>query len=273
MSPHHAKIQVLQMTHEALVLAAHGSHLSPTSGETARRHAAAIRCLGRFHQVIAAFWKEFPSLRDVRYLLDAERAFVVPLFMADGYFSRRVVPRELDLDGDVTERNGVRLHYTPPVGTDAEMRRVIRTRVAAAVAGKLPDDQLGVVVVGHGTVQNPRSKEAVLSHVEALEHEAGYGAVAAAYLEEPPHIGDVPDLLSTPAIVVVPLFVADGYHTLADLPAALGLQPDAAGGWPAPQLVGGRRIYYTSAVGNDPTMVDVILERVRQARVRDGATA
>jgi len=194
----------------ALILAAHGSHHNAQSGDPARQHAAALRRRGIFDQVIVAFWKEFPSLRDVPYLLSADIVYVVPLFMADGYFAGRVVPRELGLDGELTCRAGQTIHYTPPVGTDPRMVELIRGRVAEAVGPGLAEADLSVVLVGHGTVQNRQSKQAVLDHVAALRAAAGYAEVLAAFMEEPPEIDAIPGLVSGDRVVVVPLFVADG---------------------------------------------------------------
>jgi sirohydrochlorin cobaltochelatase len=249
----------------ALVLAAHGSHYNARSGEPARQHAAAIRRLGRFDQVFAAFWKEWPSLRDVRYVLDAAEVVVVPFFMAEGYFSRRVVPRELELDGPLTERDGARIHYTGAVGAEPTMHEVIRERVAAALGPDGPPrDETALVVVGHGTVQNRHSKETVLAHCERLRAD-GFAEVAAAYMEEPPLVPDIPRLVSAPNLAVVPLFVADGLHTDEDIPRDLRLER-RGGGWRSPSVVDGRRIWYTSAVGNAPAMVDVVLALAEAAR-------
>jgi len=248
----------------ALVLAAHGSHHNPQSGDPARQHAAALRRRGIFDQVVVAFWKESPSFRDVSYLLEADQVFVVPLFMADGYFAGRVVPRELNLDGEVTARDGQVWHYTPPVGTDPRMVDLIRARVAEAVGPDLAEPELSVVLVGHGTVQNRQSKQAVLDHVQALQAAAGYAEVLAAYMEEPPEIAEVHGLVSGNRVVVVPLFVADGLHTAEDIPRELGL-PQVDGQWQVTGEVDGKTYWYTSSVGTSPYMVELILDRVAAA--------
>ncbi len=251
---------------EALVLAAHGSHKNAGSGEPARELAAALAGVGRFDQVVAAFWKEFPSLREVRYLVDAEVVYVVPLFMADGYFAARVVPRELELDGPVTEREGVRIHYTPPVGTDPRMTEVIAARALEAVGDAVRPDELAVVVVGHGTVQNRQSRQTVEDHARRLAERGVFAETAACYLEEAPLVSQAAELVAAENLVVVPLFVADGLHTDEDIPRLLGLSRRPDGAWQVPGELGGRRLWYTSSVGTSPAMVEVILARVEQAR-------
>lgn len=248
----------------ALVLAAHGSHHNAQSSDPARQHAAALRRRGIFDQVIVAFWKEFPSFRDVPYLLEADQVYIVPLFMADGYFSGRVVPRELGLEGAVTHRAGQVLHYTAPVGTDPRMVDLIRARVAEAVGPELTESAVSVVLIGHGTVQNRQSKQAVLDHVAALRQAAGYAEVLAAYMEEPPTIPEIHGLVAGDRVVVVPLFVADGMHTAEDIPRELGL-PQIDGAWQVPGVVDGKTYWYTSSVGTSPYMTELILDRVAAA--------
>ncbi|MCC7492611.1 MAG: hypothetical protein IT204_09705 [Fimbriimonadaceae bacterium] len=245
------------------MLAAHGSHRSAASSAPARRQAALLARDGRFSQVVAAFWKEFPALRDVPFLVDAPEVYVVPLFMAEGYFTARVVPRELGLEGPLTSRGGQRWHYTAPVGTAPELSAVIAAR-ARETSGAVDPAQTALVLVGHGTVQNRQSKQAVLDHVARLQQAGEFAEVAAAYMEEAPLVADISSLVTAPRIVVVPLFVADGLHTAEDIPRDLGLQR-RADGWEQPGLVGGKQLWYTSSVGTSDALTAVIRARVTAA--------
>lgn len=248
------------MPTRALLLAAHGSLENPASGLAARRHVQALRERGLFHQVAAAFWKEFPSLREAAYEIACDEVYVVPLFMAEGYFTSRVVPRELGLEGPFTVRGGQGWHYTPAVGADPRMAGVIAGRARAALAaGGVGSDTAGLLVVGHGTVQNPRSKATVLAHAEQLRAGGGFGWVGTAWLEEPPRVVEAIAAADAGDVAVVPLFVADGLHTDHDIPRDLGLERLATGGWRLPGEVAGKRVWYTSAVGTDPAMAEVIL--------------
>ena len=253
------------MLDTALVLVAHGSHYNMASSEPARRHADRLRALGRWDQVVCACWKEFPSLRDVRWLVDAELTVVIPLFMAEGYFSQRVVPRELELDGPLTVRDGRRIQYTGVVGAHPRLADVTSRLAEHALgpAGPRPAET-ALVVVGHGTVQDRRSKETVLAVVERLRGH-GWAEVTAAFLEEPPLVADVPRLVHAEQIVAVPLFVANGYHTTEDIPRDLGLGRGPRG-WRNPSVVSGRRVWCTGAVGADPGLVDVIAELADDGR-------
>uniref|UniRef100_UPI0024300D63 CbiX/SirB N-terminal domain-containing protein n=1 Tax=Deinococcus wulumuqiensis TaxID=980427 RepID=UPI0024300D63 len=80
-----------------LVLLGHGSHLNADSAQAVRRHAQAVRERGLFGEVIEAYWKEEPSLRQVLRLARFRDVTVVPLFVSEGYFTNQVLPRELGL--------------------------------------------------------------------------------------------------------------------------------------------------------------------------------
>ena len=67
------------------------------------------------------------------------------------------------------------------------------------------------------------------------------------------------------SVVVVPLFVADGYHTQEDIPEDMGLCEDYRDGWAVPERVDGHDIWYAGAVGTEPLTADVILERAADA--------
>jgi len=254
------------MTDQALIVAAHGSHRNPDSATPTLEHADAIRERGCFDQVRTAFWKEAPSFRSVVRTVDTERAYVVPLFVSEGYFVDQVLPREFglgaeDVAGEPTEPE---LVYTDPVGTHPAMTDVIAAR-ARRQLDDVPESDAALAVVGHGTERNPDSAQAVYDHVDALEARTDFAAVGALFMDEAPYVSAVLDRFDADDIAVVPLFVADGFHTRDEIPELLGLTDDPQSGYPVPGEVDGRRIWYASAVGTDPLVPEVILERAEEA--------
>ncbi|MCU4717746.1 CbiX/SirB N-terminal domain-containing protein [Halapricum hydrolyticum] len=254
------------MTEQALIVAAHGSHRNPDSATPTLEHADAIRERGCFDQVRAAFWKESPSFRSVVRTVDSETAYVVPLFVSEGYFVDRVLPREFglgieDVAGEPIEPE---LVYTEPVGTHPAMTDVIASR-ARRLLGDVAEETAALAVVGHGTERNPNSAEAVYDHVAALESRTDFAEVGALFMDEAPYVSEALDRFAAAEIAVVPLFVADGFHTRDEIPELLGITDDPQSGYPVPGEVDGRRIWYASAVGTDPLVPEVILERVAEA--------
>jgi sirohydrochlorin cobaltochelatase len=266
---------------DALVLAAHGSHLNPDSSTPAHRHADRLRDTSAFAEVRTAFWKEEPSFREVLRTLDHDEVYVVPLFISEGYFTEQVLPRELRLDGwtpDAWASDGVSataasfrardtgatVHYCGPVGTHDAMSRVIAHRADAVLDARAGDD-VGLAVVGHGTERNENSAKAVQYHADQIRRQGRFAQVEALFMDEPPEVEALTEHLHPDDLVVVPLFVADGYHTQEDIPEDIGLTDDYRAGYDVPARVDGRRVWYTGAVGTDPLVAAVVLERVRDA--------
>ena len=128
-------------------------------------------------------------------------------------------------------------------------------------------------IAGHGTEKNENSRKAIERQVELIRAQKIYADVHAIFLEESPRIADCYSLAQTKNLVVVPFFISDGLHTQEDIPVLLGeaerivKQRLAAGQptWRNPTEKNGKFVWYSPAVGTEPRMADVILERVREA--------
>jgi sirohydrochlorin cobaltochelatase len=255
----------------ALIIVGHGSTLNPDSSTPTHRHADEIRRRGIFDEVFCAFWKEEPSMREVFYMVKSERVFIVPNFISEGYFTRQILPRELRLDGAVTERDGKTLFYCDPVGIHPSMTRLLLQR-ADEVAPGVPRGETSLIIVGHGTSLNENSRKAIEEQVRLIR-EGGYGfaEVLDAYMEEAPLIAKWDELCTAPNAVVVPFFIADGLHSYQDIPVLLGIEaePTAAASQHDvfrrnPHSMRGRNLYYSSAIGTASLMVEVILDQVNE---------
>jgi len=275
---------------EALLVAAHGSHLNPDSSRPASDHADRIRETGAFEEVRETFWKEEPHFREALRTLASDEVYVVPLFISEGYFTEQVIPRELRLEGwdptlwdsDGTSADHVTLgatdvdatvHYCGPVGTHDAMSDVIVRRAESVTGDSAVGKGVGLAVVGHGTERNENSAKAIEYHAERIGARDRFEDVRALFMDEDPEVDDVTDHFTSEDIVVVPLFVADGYHTREDIPEDMGLVADHSEGWETPATVGGHRLWYAGAVGTEPLVADVILERAADAGADVPATA
>ena len=267
---------------QALVLVAHGSHLNPDSSTPTYEHADTIRETGVFDEVATGFWKEEPSLREVLRTVESEEVYVVPLFISEGYFTEQVIPRELRLDGwDVTdwdsdglsadvatyraEDTGQTVHYCGPVGTHRSMTNVLIRRAESVTDDPGVGDGVGFAVVGHGTERNENSAKAIEYHADRVRDTGRFDEVQALYMDEEPEVDDVTEYFDSEDIVVVPLFIADGFHTQEDIPEDMGLTDDYRTGYDIPAAVGDHRIWYAGAVGTEPLMAEVGLERAADA--------
>jgi len=234
----------------SLVLVGHGSHLNPESSAPVYAHAAAIRQRGLFDDVLTAFWKEEPSLSRTLDGCASDDVTVVPVFMSSGYFTNEVIPREIGLDGRVTSIGGRLVRYTTPVGSHPALAKVILQR--AFEAGAKPGDALAVL--GHGTERNRDSQANIYEQTENVRRLGSFAEVVTVFMDQAPGMNEIFELTSAPAVVVVPVFIADGWHAAQTIPEELGGLPG-----------NGRRLRYAAAVGTHPSVADVILELAEEA--------
>ena len=273
----------------ALVLIGHGSTLNAESATPTYQHADEFRRRGIFGQVLEAFWKQEPGICAVLRGVNARRVFVVPLFISEGYFTEEVIPRELGfgIHGTpfkvqqfpvIQQRGAQILHYCGPVGTHDSMTEVLLARANEVVAKfpnghRAPPGEITLFIAGHGTGNNENSRKAIERQVDLIRSRRIYADVHPAFMEEDPRIGECYRLAQTPNIVMVPFFISDGLHSYEDIPVMLGeperdVQERFRRGeptWLNPTEKNGKRVWYSTSIGNEPHMADVIFERVREA--------
>jgi sirohydrochlorin cobaltochelatase len=256
----------------ALLIVGHGSTVNPDSSAPTLMHAADIRRRGIFADVACGFWKEEPSLRDaLLFFRDPaiRDVYVVPNFISEGYFTRTVIPRELELTGPETHRRSGQIwKYCKPVGNHQRMTELLLQR-AHEVAPEIPAAETSLLIVGHGTGLNDNSALAAKHQVEIIRALNRYAAVLNVYMEEPPLVSDWLKLTETRNVVVVPFFISDGLHSYEDIPVMLGIDGAAARSASAGQKSGdphqlhGRSLFYSTAIGTDPKFADVIIEQAK----------
>ena len=264
----------------ALVVLGHGSTQNDGSAAPVYQHAAELRRRKIFAGVREAFWKQEPQIKKVLPEISAPRVFIAPLFISEGHFSSDVIPRELGFASGLSTINHQHstFFYCLPVGTHDSMTHVLLAR-AREIVEKFPFPRppkprdITLFIAGHGTEENENSRQAVERQAGLIRAMNLYAGVHAVYLEESPRIADCHALAQTKNLVVVPFFISDGLHAQEDIPVMLGeTQPVvrqrlAAGQppWRNPTGKNGRLIWYAPAVGTEPRVADVILERVHEA--------
>jgi sirohydrochlorin cobaltochelatase len=270
----------------ALVLVGHGSTQNADSCATVIQHAAALRQRKLFAEVKEAFWKQEPRLKPALDATAARRVFIVPLFVSEGYFSETVIPAALgfrakDQGNDYPRCRSIAgriFHYCRPVGTHPSMTRVLMAR-ALQVVEKHPfpvlpaAQETTLFVAGHGTLRDENSRRAVERQVELIAAQKTFAAVHAIFMEEEPKICRCYDLALTRNLVVVPFFMSDGMHAFEDIPCLLGesearVRERLARGahpWRNPTERHGKMVWYSSSIGDEPHIPEVILELVKEA--------
>jgi len=273
-----------EFTDSTLVVLGHGTDLNEGSALPVQQHAGELRRRGLFAEVREAFWKQEPHISDLLTTLTTGRVFIVPLFISEGYFSEQVIPGELGFSLSEEPRSRIKsdfertTYYCRPVGTHHRMTEVILAR-AREVTEKHPfprppkPTDTTLFIAGHGTKRNAKSRQSVERQVELIRDQHIYAAVHGVFMDDQPPISQCYSLAQTHNLIVVPFFISDGLHTVEDIPVLLGepgrvVKQRLAAGQPAWRNPTGRHdklVWYATAVGTEPGMADVILDRVREA--------
>lgn len=264
----------------SLVLIGHGSHLNGESARAVHHYAELLRARGLYDEVIAGYWKEEPSLRQVLKTTACTDVTVIPMFISEGYFTETVIPRELGLGhqgpvpagGIARVLGGRTVRYTLPYGVHPAMSDVILARAREVLpSADVTDAALqdtALIVLGHGTTRNENSSRVIRQNADLLRQSGHFAEVHALFLDEAPRVGSWPEMVKSPRVVVVPFFASEGWHTLETIPQDMGLTGEITSFPHNPS--GPQTVYYAGPVGTHPRVTDVILHLAREASASGG---
>ena len=246
---------------KALVIVGHGSHLNEDSSLPVYEHAVRIReRFGvEYDEVVECFWKEEPSMRHVFDTVEAEDVSVVPAFISEGYFTQQVIPRELGLEGPITHKGGKIIRYAGPLGTFEGMADVILERADDLLRDKeVAPGRRALVLLGHGTDLNKSSGGVIYLNAGRIRERDLYDLVEVGFLDQDPQIDEVVENVEAENVVLIPVFIAEGWHTRETIPEDLGLTGEVT-------RRGEKTIFYGAPVGTHPSMAPLIVARAREA--------
>ncbi len=245
---------------KALVIVGHGSHLNEDSSLPVYEHAARIRERfgGEYDEIVECFWKEEPAMRHVLDIVEAEDVCVVPAFISEGYFTQQVIPRELGLAGPVTYKDGKIIRYAGPLGTFEGMADVILERAEDLLRDKeIAPGCWALVLLGHGTDLNKSSGGVIYMNAERIKERGLYDLVEVGFLDQDPQIAEVVESVEAENVVLIPVFIAEGWHTRETIPEDLGLTGEVT-------RLADKTIFYGAPVGTHPSMAALIAARARE---------
>lgn len=234
----------------ALVLAAHGSSRVDGTPEPVLHHAARLERLRLFAEIGVGFIGRTPDLAQALGAVTSDTVYVVPCFLADGHYTRTVIPAAL---AEAAPDAPQRWKYCAPIGTSPRLAELVRRRVAAACRARdLEPGSVSVLLVGHGTPRSPASSGISHGLARALKVQGWFAGTGVAFLDEPPFVDDALEALGGEIVVALGLFAAGGVHGADDVPRLLATGSRA-----------GRTVHYAGVVGDGPGILGLILERVR----------
>ena len=204
----------------ALILAAHGSHISANTAGIVWSYVDRLRSLGVADEITACFWKESPAFSQVLDTIAADEVVIVPVFTARGYFTGEVIPTELGFKGNATIRNGKRIHLTPPVGEHLHLQSIVEGRLRETIEHNgLSAAETAVAIIGHGTRRNRQSRDTARSQAKRIRELNWMREVVDVYLDDEPDIPSIYRNTRAANIIALPYFLADGSHVRLDVPA------------------------------------------------------
>ena len=205
----------------ALLVVAHGDRGGRRDDQLA--HAVVRRLHGQdaFASVNVCFLSKEPKLQTVVTGLHTDNVWIYPLFMSDGYFVRKAIPRALELGGlkKTDTKRAVRL--LKPFGLRDDLPALVvhqALQIAKERQLVLADCQL--LLAAHGSKHDKASCKATDHVAQTLRQRALFAAVETSFLEEAPFLDDQVAAIKGP-VIVVGLFAGGGMHGGSDLPEAI----------------------------------------------------
>ena len=118
---------------------------------------------------------------------------------------------------------------------------------------------LSVLLVGHGSAQNPGRARALRRHAAALESGGRFGWVRVAFLEEAPLVAEALANARGHVVAVVGYLANEGAHATKDLPRLIAAGTGQRGThWPP--------VHDLGSIGADDAMPRLLMDQVAAAR-------
>lgn len=124
-----------------------------------------------------------------------------------------------------------------------------------------PSMTVALLLVGHGS-RDPGADDVLPYYAEQLALSGRFSTVRACYLEKSPRISEAVQAIEADKILVMPLLLAQGYHTRVTIPEELGITPPRG-------TAGGKEIVLLEPLGRSELIVRLIEERVSQDAKKD----
>jgi len=120
-----------------------------------------------------------------------------------------------------------------------------------------PKPETALLILGHGSTENPDSSDPTLLHARAIREQGLFAEVLTAFWKEEPAYRDVPYSVNASEVYVVPNFISEGYFTQTIIPRELGLEG-------AVTVRDGQTWKYCEPVGNHPDMTALLRQGAEQ---------
>jgi sirohydrochlorin cobaltochelatase len=121
-----------------------------------------------------------------------------------------------------------------------------------------------LVLLGHGSTVHPGAAQPVLQHAAELRRRRLFAEVREAFWKQEPQVVSVLSNLPQSRVVIVPLFMSEGYFSEEIIPFKLGLRQEGQGTLGRCREDGRQTVFYSRPVGTHVSMTSVVLDRARK---------
>lgn len=197
------------MTQSALIV----THGSPSDAET--QEAALAELAVQVGTLLPGWDVRSATLaapEKLEQVLDAmDGPLVYPYFMAQGYFTGRVLPKRLEPYGLTPMR---------PFGVDPALLDLVETQLRICLQGQSwqPEDT-SLLVAAHGSAVSKRSADAASDFAKTLQNRFGFKEIRTGFVEQEPWLK--PAAKGLGQAICLPFFALVAGHMLDDVPEAL----------------------------------------------------
>jgi sirohydrochlorin cobaltochelatase len=122
---------------------------------------------------------------------------------------------------------------------------------------EIPSGRRALVLLGHGTDLNKSSGGVIYINAERIRKRGLFDLVEVGFLDQEPEISGVVEGVEAENVVLIPVFMAEGWHTRETIPEDLGLTGEVT-------RREDKTIFYGAPVGTHPSMAALIAARARE---------
>ena len=252
-----------------LLIVGHGSSKSQESTILIKSHAKAVENKNLFKKVRYGFLKLKPFLTDQLIATKSKSVYVVPCFSGSGSLAKSVVPEKLGLTGTITKKKNQIIYYSQPVGNHPKIaNRMCELVENTLYTSKLPKHDTTLIVIGHGSANNPQSERDTRSIAIQLGLLKLSSNVLTLFLDQAPNLLDWSDFCKTTNVIVIGYLFSGGSHETKDIPELMGFSPINTKerfikNHPiGPIHIAGKQLWLCPLISADQVIEEVILERV-----------
>jgi sirohydrochlorin ferrochelatase len=141
-----------------------------------------------------------------------DRPLIFPLFMADGFFVSRVLPKRL---------TGVTYELATPLGLLPDLPRLVAEHLKSECAARgWQVSDTSVLLAAHGSARGDRAAKAAYGFRDALAQHIALHRIDCGFVEQDPRIDTAARKLPDQTLCL-PFFAQAGDHVKGDIPEAL----------------------------------------------------